>query len=162
MGPQKEKAPSAVGATVASYVRSKCRPRHFQHQGSLQAHPKRFSIPLWAYTAGVCKNHGMIVHAVGGMDDHMHLLIQIPPSFPLARAVLAIKSNSSRWANEQGRKFAWQQGYAAFSVSASLIPAVVRYIQTQESHHRKMTFDAEWIALLRKHGVEFDPKFVFG
>ncbi|HXZ12658.1 MAG TPA: IS200/IS605 family transposase [Candidatus Sulfotelmatobacter sp.] len=124
--------------------------------------PRDFQSRLWAYTAGVCKNHGMIVHAVGGMDDHMHLLIQIPPSLPLAKVVLAIKSNSSRWANEQGRKFAWQQGYAAFSVSASLVPAVVRYIQTQESHHRKMTFDAEWIALLKKHGVEFDPKFVFG
>jgi Transposase IS200 like len=78
------------------------------------------------------------------------------------KAVLAIKSNSSRWANDQGNKFAWQQGYAAFSVSSSLVPKVVRYIQSQESHHRKMTFDPELLALLKKHGVEFDPKFVFG
>jgi N-acetyl-anhydromuramyl-L-alanine amidase AmpD len=80
----------------------------------------------------------------------------------LAEVVLAVKSNSSRWANDEGHKFAWQQGYAAFSVSASLVPKVVRYIQNQESHHKKMTFDAELVALLKKHGVEFDPKFVFG
>jgi REP element-mobilizing transposase RayT len=117
---------------------------------------------MWAYVAGICKNHGIFVHAVGGMDDHIHLLIQVPPTLALAKAVLAIKSNSSRWANEQGNKFAWQQGYAAFSVSSSRVPEVVRYIQTQESHHRRMTFDAELVALLKKHGVEFDPNFVFG
>jgi putative transposase len=123
---------------------------------------KEFQPRMWAYAAGICKNHGIFVHAVGGMDDHIHLLIQVPPALSLAKAVLAIKSNSSRWANEQGNKFAWQQGYAAFSVSSSRVPAVVRYIQTQESHHRKMTFDAELVALLKKHGIGFDPNFVFG
>jgi putative transposase len=123
---------------------------------------KEFQPRMWAYVAGICKNHGIFVHAVGGMDDHIHLLVQIPPPLSLAKAVLAIKSNSSRWANEQGNKFAWQEGYAAFSVSSSRVPAVVRYIQTQESHHKKMTFDAELLALLKKHGVEFDPNFVFG
>lgn len=56
----------------------------------------------------------------------------------------------------------WQQGYAVFSVSASIMPAVVRYIQNQEAHHRKMSFEEELIALLGKHGMEFDPKYVFG
>jgi REP element-mobilizing transposase RayT len=124
--------------------------------------PKDLQPRLWAYAAGICKNHEILVHAIGGMDDHIHLLIQIPPSLSLADAVNAIKSNSSRWASEQGHKFAWQQGYAAFGVSASLIPTVVRYIQNQESRHKKMNFDAEFLALLNKHGVEFDPKFVFG
>jgi putative transposase len=123
---------------------------------------REFQPRMWAYVAGICKNHGIFVHAVGGMDDHIHLLVQIPPSLSLAKAVLAIKSNSSRWANEQGNKFAWQQGYGAFSVSSSLVPAVVRYIQNQESHHRKMTFDAGLVALLKKHGIAFDPNFVFG
>jgi REP element-mobilizing transposase RayT len=113
-------------------------------------------------SAGSAKKNGIFVHAVGGADDHIHFLIQIPPQLSLAKAVLAIKSNSSRWANEQGREFAWQQGYAAFSVSASRVPAVIRYIETQEAHHRRMNFEAELIALLKKHGVEFDPRFVFG
>jgi REP-associated tyrosine transposase len=121
-----------------------------------------FQPRMWAYVAGICKKYEILVHAVGGMEDHIHFLIQVPPALALAKAVLAIKSNSSRWANEEGHTFAWQQGYAAFSVSASIVPAVVRYIQNQEAHHRKMSFDEEFLALLKKHGVEFDSKFVFG
>src|SRR5271168_4773599 len=117
---------------------------------------REFQPRMWAYVAGICKNHEIFVHAIGGMDDHIHLLIQIPAPLSLAKAVLAIKSNSSRWANEQANKFAWQEGYAAFSVSSSNVPEVVRYIETQESHHKKMPFDAELLALLNKHGVEFD------
>ncbi|HVS89276.1 MAG TPA: IS200/IS605 family transposase [Candidatus Acidoferrum sp.] len=121
-----------------------------------------FQARMWAYAAGICKKLGILVHAVGGMEDHVHFLIQLPPALALAKAVLAIKSNSSRWANEEGHAFAWQQGYAAFSVSSSIVPVVVRYIRNQEAHHRKMSFDAEFLALLKKHDMEFDPNFVFG
>jgi putative transposase len=117
---------------------------------------------MWAYAAGVCNKLEIPVLAVGGMEDHIHFLLQIPPTLPVAKAVLAIKSNSSRWANEEGHKFAWQQGYGAFSVSNSVVPTVIRYIQNQETHHRRMSFDAEFLALLKKHGIGFDPKFVFG
>ena len=121
-----------------------------------------FQPKMWAYSAGICKKQGIFVHAIGGMEDHIHFLIQPPPTLALAKAVLTIKSNSSRWANEGGRILAWQQGYAAFGVSASIVPDVARYIQNQKAHHRKMSFDEEFVALLRKHGVAFDPKFVFG
>ena len=124
--------------------------------------PAEFQPRLWAYSAGICKNQGIFVHAIGGIEDHVHFLIQLPPVMALAKALLAIKSNSSRWANDGGHKLTWQQGYAAFSVSASNAPTVVRYIQNQEAHHRKMSFDQEFLALLRKHRVEFDPQFVFG
>jgi putative transposase len=134
----------------------------FSTKDRRKAISKEFQPRLWAYAAGICHKLGILVHAVGGMDDHIHLLIQVPPSLSLAKAVLVIKSNSSRWANEQSHKFAWQQGYAAFSVSASLTPRVVRYIQNQEAHHKKMSFDEELLALLKKHGVEFDPNFLFG
>jgi putative transposase len=80
----------------------------------------------------------------------------------LAKTVLTVKSNSSRWLRQSVRHFAWQEGYAAFSVSVSLFPTVVRYIRNQEAHHRKMNFEEEFLALLRRHGVEYDPKFVFG
>jgi putative transposase len=114
---------------------------------------------LWGYLAGVCKREGIFVHAIGGMDDHAHMLIQLPPTSSLSDAVLEIKTSSSRW---MGRSFAWQRGFGAFSVSASNMPAVIRYIQTQETHHKKMTFDEEFVALLKKHGMEFDPRYVLG
>jgi len=121
--------------------------------------PKEFQSALWAYVAGICKNHAIFTQAIGGAADHIHLLVELPQSLPLAKAVLTIKSNSSRWAQTQGHKFGWQEGYAAFSVSASLVPAVVRYIQNQESHHEKMSFDTEFQTLLKKHNVPFNPKF---
>jgi REP element-mobilizing transposase RayT len=124
--------------------------------------PKEFKSRLCSYLAGICKQDGIFVHAIDGMEDHVHLLIQIPATLALARYVNTLKSNSSKWANEEGCPLAWQKGYAAFSVSVSNIPAVIRYIRNQESHHRKMTFETEFLALLKKHNVEFDPKFVFG
>ena len=87
------------------------------------------------------------------------MLIQLPPTLSLSDAILEIKTSSSRW---MGRNFAWQRGFGGFSVSASNLDTVARYIKTQEAHHRKMTFDDEFIALLKKHGAEFDPRYVFG
>jgi len=93
------------------------------------------------------------------MPDHTHLLIQQPPTMALSDIVYEIKTGSSQW---MGSKFAWQRGFGAFSVSASNLDTVVRYIRTQEKHHKKMSFDEEFLALLKKHGLPFDPKYVFG
>ena len=92
------------------------------------------------------------------MPDHVHLLIQVPATLALAKAVATIKANSSRWARERGHKFTWQPGYAAFSVSTSIVPTVVRYIQNQAVHHKKMSFNDEFLALLKKHGLQVDPR----
>ncbi|MBZ5533549.1 MAG: IS200/IS605 family transposase [Acidobacteriia bacterium] len=121
--------------------------------------PKNHQPRLWRYIVGICKNEGVFIHEIGGMEDHVHLLIQLPPTLSLSDAILSIKASSSKW---MGPKFAWQRGFGAFSVSASNLNAVVRYVRNQEAHHRKMTFDQEFIALLKKHGVEFDLKYVFG
>jgi REP element-mobilizing transposase RayT len=117
---------------------------------------------LWSYTAGVCKNHDLLTFAVGGMEDHIHLLFRLPPTMALAEAVKLVKTNSSKWITEQGKRFAWQEGYGAFSVSSSNVSSVIKYIDNQEAHHRKISFGDEYIALLKKHGVAFDPKYVFG
>ena len=108
--------------------------------------------------AGVCSKEKIVPFEIGGMDDHAHMLIQLPPMLSLSDAVQEIKTSSSRW---MGKSFAWQRGFAAFSVSASNKETVVRYIRTQDAHHKKMGFEAELIALLEKHGVSYDPKYVF-
>ncbi len=123
---------------------------------------KRDQPKLWSYMAGIGRNHDFLVIANGGTDDHVHLLIQLPPALALAKAVLLLKSNSSKWMSERGIKFNWQEGYGAFSVSASNVAAVVRYIENQEMHHRKITFEQEFVTQLKKHGIEFDPKYVLG
>jgi REP element-mobilizing transposase RayT len=117
---------------------------------------------FWSYLAGIGRNHGCLVLANGGMEDHVHLLIQLPPVLTLAETVSFFKSNSSRWMNEHGRKFEWQEGYGAFSVSASNISTVERYIANQARHHVKMTFEDEFVGLLKKHRIPFDPRYVFG
>jgi REP element-mobilizing transposase RayT len=117
---------------------------------------------LWSYMAGVARNHDFLVLANGGMEDHVHLLLQLPPTLALAKAIALIKANSSRWIGEHGTRFAWQEGYGAFSVSASNRRVVEKYIGDQEKHHRRMTFEREFLGLLKKHEIPFDPKYVFG
>ena len=117
---------------------------------------------LWAYMAGICKHNDMLAFAIGGMEDHVHLLFRLPPTITLAHAISVIKANSSRWMREHGTRFAWQKGYGAFSVSSSNVSAVIRYIDTQEHHHRRRSYEQEFKALLDKRGVEYDPKLVFG
>jgi len=117
---------------------------------------------LWAYIRGIARNYNMDLEAIGGTDNHVHLLLVLPPKLSLSHALRAIKANSSKWMNENGHPFSWQIGYAAFSVSASLVGTVTEYIRKQPEHHKKMTFEQEFLALLKKHGVVVDPAQVFG
>jgi putative transposase len=123
---------------------------------------KEWQPRLWAYLGGICENHEMISLAVGRTENHVHILFHLPPKLALAKAVVLLKANSSKWMGEQGVKFSWQEGYGAFSVSASNLCQVIRYIENQHAHHRKTRFEDEFRALLRKHGVEYDPQYTFG
>ena len=118
--------------------------------------------PLFAYLFGICKNIGIQLVAVGGMADHIHLLIALPADKKLSEAVRDLKANSSRWMSQTNRSFSWQKGYGAFSVSASQVPTVEKYIRNQAEHHRKRNFDEEFLALLKKSGVDYDPKYALG
>ena len=124
--------------------------------------PKEMQPILWSYMAGICKNYEMIAVAIGGTENHMHVLFHLSPKLSLAKAVQLLKSNSSKWMGEQGIEFAWQEGYGAFSVSSSNLDTVAQYICTQEAHHRKFSFEQEFRKLLEKHGVEYDPKYMWG
>jgi putative transposase len=117
---------------------------------------------LWAYLVGICKKNGIVTVAVGGVENHAHILLDLPPKLPLAKALNLLKANSSRWMGERVAGFSWQEGYAAFSVSASNLDTVTRYIQNQQAHHRKMTFEQEFRELLKRHGLDYDPKYFLG
>ena len=109
---------------------------------------------LWSYMAGIARNHGMHAVAIGGTEDHVHALISIPPVLSIARTVQVLKANSSRGVNEdRARRFEWQEGYGAFSVSRSQVSATMNYIANQAEHHRKRDFASEFALLLKKHGI---------
>lgn len=114
---------------------------------------------LYSYFGGIAQGEGFCLIAAGGTPNHVHLLIVLPPKISLAIAVQKLKGSSSRW---MGPEFSWQEGYGAFSVSPSQVPTVKRYIQNQEEHHRKQSFEEEFAALLRNCGIEYDERYVFG
>lgn len=108
--------------------------------------------------------HGHLIRA-GGVADHIHLLLRLPPVILVSKAVGVIKANTSKWINDefypQNRGFAWQEGYGAFSVSESRVPDVVTYIDGQEEHHKQLSFQDELRELLRRHGIEFDETYLW-
>ncbi len=101
---------------------------------------------------------------IGGVEDHVHALFLLSKNHPLTKIVEQVKKGSSKWMKRDGGNadFYWQNGYAAFSVSESNVEQVRRYIQNQEQHHRKMTFQDELRALLKRHRVEFDERVCVG
>ena len=117
---------------------------------------------LWSYFVGIGRNHDLPLLAAGGTENHAHLLFALDAMIPLAKAVQTFKANSSRWMGEHGIDFSWQEGYGAFSVSASQAPRVKDYIRNQAKHHRRRSFEEEFVELLKRSGIPYDPKFVFG
>jgi REP element-mobilizing transposase RayT len=117
---------------------------------------------LRQYISGVARQKKIPLIAIGGTANHRHLLIALPPVLALSKVIQDVKGNSSKWLNEIRRGFAWQKGYGAFGVSESRRDAVIAYVLGQKEHHRKWTFEQEFITLLEKSRVPYDPKFVFG
>jgi len=117
---------------------------------------------LWQYAGGIARQKNILLLAAGGTSNHLHLLIALPPTLPLSKAVQEFKGNISRWLNELKPPFAWQQGYSAFSVSQSQRQTVIDYIDRQAEHHAKWSFEQEYLALLKKSGIAYDERFVLG
>ena len=120
---------------------------------------------LHAYLGGAARTNGCEALRVGGTTDHVHILLKMPATMALSKAVQMIKTASSKWIHETFRhehSFEWQEGYAAFTVSESQKPKVIEYIENQKEHHRKQRFEDEFVALLRKHVIAFDSKYVLG
>jgi REP element-mobilizing transposase RayT len=119
---------------------------------------------LFAYQAGIFKEWESPAIKIGGVEDHVHALFALSKNHALKKIVEEVKKGSSKWMKTHGTRFEdfyWQAGYAAFSVSQSNAGAVKHYIESQEEHHRKLTFQDELRAFFRKHGVEFDERYVW-
>jgi REP-associated tyrosine transposase len=115
-----------------------------------------------AYLAVVAQDNKIMLLAAGGTANHTYLLLIVPPIVPLAKAMKELKCSRSRWLHEHGYRFEWQEGYGAFSVSQSQRQTVIDYIANQAEHHKKWSFEQEFMTLLRKSGNDYDPRFVFG
>ena len=120
---------------------------------------------LWAYIAGIARNHKLEAIEIGGAEDHCHALILLPAPIPLSKAVQTMKGCSSKWLNDTGAagaNFAWQEGYGAFSVSASQTDGVIEYIKSQPEHHKKRNYEEEFLEFLKRYGINYDPAHVLG
>ena len=119
---------------------------------------------LHAYLGGIVREQGGVPLRINGTDDHVHILARTPKTVADSDFMRSLKTNSSKWIHEtfpQRRGFAWQVGYGWFSVSKSAVPKVETYIDNQKEHHRTMTFQEEFIQLLKKHGIEYDERYLW-
>ena len=117
---------------------------------------------LFAYIFGIARSVGIEILALGGTTNHVHILIAQPAKQPLSETIRNLKASSSRWMSENRPGFSWQEGFGAFSVSPSQVSAVKRYIRNQAEHHKKRNFEEEFLLLLKKSGVDYDRRYVFG
>jgi REP element-mobilizing transposase RayT len=126
--------------------------------------PEELQERLWAYMGGIAREHGMKALAVGGMEDHVHILLSLPSSKTVANAMREIKAGSSGWMHETCniQAFEWQEGYGAFSIGQTQIESTIAYIARQKEHHKKRDFQAEFVAFLKKNRIEYDLRYVWG
>ncbi len=130
-------------------------------QGLIQ---KEWKDRLYQYIIAIVKNNGHKMLIINGMPDHVHLLIGLRPEQSISDLMKDVKSNSSKWINEQNfikGKFAWQEGYGAFTYSKSQLPRLISYIENQEEYHTKKTFQEEYLKILEEQKVEYNPQYLF-
>lgn len=136
----------------------------FAVQGRVSLIEREWKDELYKYITGIVKKHNQKLLAIGGVANHVHILLNIKPNIALSDLVRDIKANSSRFVNEKRLvkgKFSWQDGFGAFSYSISQLDDVIRYIQNQEDHHRETSFKDEYLKHLKKFDIEFDERYVF-
>ena len=120
---------------------------------------------LYDYMGAIIRGEGGVLLEIGGMPDHLHLLVKLKTDVAVSVLVQRIKGNSSRWINglpEHQARFEWQSGYGIFSVSQSAVEKVREYIQGQEEHHRRVSFRDELIALLQRNRIPYDERYLLG
>ena len=123
-----------------------------------------FQKKFYEYIGGIIRSQNGLLIENGGVEDHIHLLVNLSPIKAISDSIREIKTNSSKWRNElpmQMGRFEWQKGYGAFTVSYSQIESVRHYIKNQHEHHKTKNFEEEYIKFLELHNIEFDHKYLF-
>lgn len=121
-------------------------------------------LELHAYLGGICRNRESPALAIGGTENHVHLLISLSKNIALSDLMMMLKKDSSKWIKTNGnafRDFHWQDGYGAFSIGESQVRAVTDYIRGQKERHKTMSFEDELVALAKRYGVAFDPRYLW-
>jgi putative transposase len=119
---------------------------------------------LWPFLGGIARQNQMKAIEVGGVSDHVHILLSLPATMSIAKALQLIKGGSSKWVHDtfpEHQLFNWQVKYGAFGTSVSQLDKIIQYIQNQEAHHRKMTFQEEFVALLKRHRIEYNERYLW-
>ncbi len=132
----------------------------FSTKGRVNSLYKNMRDKLLAYLHGIARNEGVVIIKANAVDDHVHMLIEIKPGQSPSEVVRKLKANSSKWIHETYpnlKGFAWQSGYSVFSVSLSAVPGVVKYIEAQEDHHRRLPFAEELKRFIERHQIRFNP-----
>lgn len=126
--------------------------------------PPQLRDRLWPFLGGIARQNQMTALEIGGMPDHVHVLLSLPSTLSIAKALQLIKGGSSKWVHHtfpEHWNFGWQTKYGAFAVSVSLLDKTIQYIKGQEEHHRKLTFQEEFLALLKRHRIAYDPRYIW-
>ena len=119
---------------------------------------------LWPYLGGIARENNMKALSIGGTEDHLHLLLSLPSTLSIAKAMQLIKGGSSKWIHDNfpaHHAFAWQEGYGAFSIGISDVKRTIAYIENQAEHHRRRDFKQEFLMFLKKHGIEYDERYIW-
>lgn len=119
---------------------------------------------LFPYLGGIARENKMKLLAVGGIENHVHLLVSLPSTLSVAKAIQLIKGGSSKWIHDtfpEHRLFQWQEGYGAFSIGISDTQRTVNYINNQAEHHKRQDFKSEFLAFLQKHEIDYEERYVF-
>ena len=119
---------------------------------------------LWPFMGGIARQNNMTAVEIGGVQDHVHILLALPATLSISKALQLVKGGSSKWVHDtfpEHRLLGWQTKYGAFSVSVSQLDKIIAYIKGQEDHHRKVTFQEEFLALLKKHRVQYDERYLW-
>lgn len=137
----------------------------FSTKNRLPLITKNLEAPLYAYMSGICNNLKCPAHIINGMPDHIHILLELHRTIPIATLIGKIKANSCRWIRQEFIKneiFAWQNGYGYFAVGSQQLDVVHNYILRQKNHHKNLTYQEEMKNAYKKLRIPFDENFMWG